>query len=572
MTEINNNVANSEEEDNGYLRKFTNDVDGGRSLLCLRLLRCLNTSMPSENSIIRQLSTSSSKQEPLLRLSLFEGIPPFIIFYKRPKKSDVLVKKPPNGYKNSFKWCQTTLLSHIMKRTLKTSHFELVPETSNWLAYYGKHLHTSEYKLLNYWQRVNHFPADFHIGRKDRLWQHLLEAGYQHCMPFTYILPKDFPQLREYLKDSKKHVILKPPASARGRGIQIVSKIEEVPTDIPLVAQRYVDNPLIINGYKFDLRLYVYVASLDPLRIYIRKDGLVRFASVKLIENDYDNPYQQLTNFSLNKLAKKNGVQDARSDLKWTLDKFREFVTKENRCWETLWTKIKDIAAKSIVSCLPYVLKQQAAYCEYPFLNRELFGMDILVDSNFEPYILEMNISPSMQTATEEDVAVKASLISDVLNMWRMQFIHDDDLETADLSYRSKPIPIHKNEEHLKKEIENCSFFLNTSKISPSILSHLTDADLRYLIDFEDEFALRGSFELIFPAVATIEQYLQSMETTYPNLLLTAWISLAEDDRLLGIERLKSAAALGAHFSETNGGIAESTESTETETSGIVDL
>ncbi|KAI6214964.1 hypothetical protein M3Y94_00330000 [Aphelenchoides besseyi] len=199
--------------------------------------------------------------------------------------------------------------------------------------------------------------------------------------------------------------------------------------------------------------------------------------------------------------------------------------------------------------------------------------MDILVDSNFEPYILEMNISPSMQTATEEDVAVKASLISDVLNMWRMQFIHDDDIETADLSYRSKPIPIHKTEEHVKKEIENCNFFLNTSKISPSILSHLTDADLRYLIDFEDEFALRGSFELVFPAVDTIAQYLQSMETTYPNLLLTAWISLAEDDRVLGIERLKSAAATGAHFSETNGDVAESAESTETETtSGIADL
>lgn len=42
----------------------------------------------------------------------------------------------------------------------------------------------------------------------------------------------------------------------------------------------YIERPLIINSAKFDLRLYVYLTSLDPLRIYLYNDGLVRFASV----------------------------------------------------------------------------------------------------------------------------------------------------------------------------------------------------------------------------------------------------------------------------------------------------
>jgi tubulin polyglutamylase TTLL4 len=77
-----------------------------------------------------------------------------------------------------------------------------------------------------------------------------------------------------------RHIILKPPASARGTGISIISKYSEVPTKTPLIAQHYIESPLTINNSKFDLRIYVYVPSLDPLRVYVYDEGLVRFASV----------------------------------------------------------------------------------------------------------------------------------------------------------------------------------------------------------------------------------------------------------------------------------------------------
>ena len=44
---------------------------------------------------------------------------------------------------------------------------------------------------------------------------------------------------------------------------------------------RYLADPFLINGSKFDLRVYVYVSSYDPLTIYVFREGLTRFATCK---------------------------------------------------------------------------------------------------------------------------------------------------------------------------------------------------------------------------------------------------------------------------------------------------
>ena len=70
------------------------------------------------------------------------------------------------------------------------------------------------------------------------------------------------------------------------------------------VISRYLDNPLLIQGHKFDLRLYIVVTCYDPLRIYIYREGLVRFASEKYQNTDLasqEAKFTHLTNYSINK-------------------------------------------------------------------------------------------------------------------------------------------------------------------------------------------------------------------------------------------------------------------------------
>ena len=46
-----------------------------------------------------------------------------------------------------------------------------------------------------------------------------------------------------------------------------------------LLVQRYISNPLLLGGFKFDMRVYAAATCLDPLRLYVFEDGLARLAT-----------------------------------------------------------------------------------------------------------------------------------------------------------------------------------------------------------------------------------------------------------------------------------------------------
>ena len=81
-------------------------------------------------------------------------------------------------------------------------------------------------------------------------------------------------------KESKTVWIVKPIGLSRGRGIFLTDN----PMDLPAkdnsgrgyLVQRYIAAPYLIRGRKFDLRVYLLITGVDPLKLYIYKDGFIR--------------------------------------------------------------------------------------------------------------------------------------------------------------------------------------------------------------------------------------------------------------------------------------------------------
>lgn len=117
------------------------------------------------------------------------------------------------------------------------------------MGVWGKHMKSPCFRTLRSYQKMNHIPGTFQLGRKDRIWRNLQTQMSRHgkkefsFMPHTYILPQDlrrFKRLWPRYEQKNTKWIIKPPASARGTGIKVVNKWTQIPKRKPLIVQKWV--------------------------------------------------------------------------------------------------------------------------------------------------------------------------------------------------------------------------------------------------------------------------------------------------------------------------------------------
>ncbi|GJQ80119.1 hypothetical protein Trydic_g19400 [Trypoxylus dichotomus] len=524
-------------------------------------VECSKESIKESRAVPESLNqTGAGDSSPCwpLRESLFPHIPPYINFntFDAQARYDL-----PQGRRH-LKWKLSTITPILVRKTLQNTGFLLVRKSNEWLGTWGKHMKSPLFKMLKEEQKLNHFPGTFQLGRKDRIWRNLqklmLRFGQKEFgfMPQTFVLPQDLKLLKQTWVNKNgsgdEIFIIKPPASARGVGIRVINKWTQLPKKTAIVVQRYISNPYLINGSKFDLRLYVLVTSFNPLRIYLYPDGLARFASAKYSDSvkDLKDRYMHLTNYSINKLSSQytaNEDANACQGHKWTLSKLWEFMEMEGVDTKTLWKNLENLVIKTIICGESPI----TTLCKENLMSRynsyELFGVDVLLDDRLKPWLLEVNISPSLHSASPLDAHVKGPLVKALFDM--AQFHLPTRLgKTANLSccfdaklYTLELTKKEKNKQTFFSQIDSREAYLD------DILVTLTGDDVRHLTQAEDELTVAGPFKKIFPTSQT-HRFLHFMETRYYNRLFDAWENRYERNRKPGIEILQGLCSHKIHL------------------------
>lgn len=287
-------------------------------------------------------------------------------------------------------------------------------------------------------QCINYFPDSSETFRKDTLTENInLYAEkypwlFSDILPKSWNLPKQYKEFIAFLEDhqeeqAKQYFIIKENDEQRGVGIRVTDDPKgELTSASDVVVSKYIGNPLLVDGCKFDFRIHVLVASLEPFTVYVHHEGLMRMASV-FYENpskaNRDNLYMHLTNLSLNKFNE-NSVHtglsgdsflpsDCEGKLLRSFDTFIAGVEKmkakgDNRAdIHKMLKQMDDLIGKVLIASYPdmkanyekqfgkittwgesHGQKNSASQCF------QVLGFDIMFDEHYKPWFIEVNHNP----------------------------------------------------------------------------------------------------------------------------------------------------------------------------------
>ncbi|XP_037359732.1 tubulin polyglutamylase TTLL5 isoform X7 [Talpa occidentalis] len=466
-------------------------------------------------------------------------------------------------------------------RSILTAHgfHEVHPSSTDYnLMWTGSHLKPFLLRTLSEAQKVNHFPRSYELTRKDRLYKNIIRMQHTHgfkafhILPQTFLLPAEYAEFCNSYSKDRGPWIVKPVASSRGRGVYLINNPNQISLEENILVSRYINNPLLIDDFKFDVRLYVLVTSYDPLVIYLYEEGLARFATVRYDQGvkNIRNQFMHLTNYSVNK---KSGdyvscddpeVEDYGN--KWSMSAMLRYLKQEGRDTTALMAHVEDLIIKTIISAELAIATACKTFVPHRSSCFELYGFDVLIDSSLKPWLLEVNLSPSLACDAPLDLKIKASMISDMFTV--VGFVCQDPSQRASTrpvyptfeSSRRNPFqkpqrarPLSASDAEMKNLVGSAREKV-PGKLGGSVLG-LSMEEIRVLRRVKEENDRRGGFIRIFPTSETWEIYGSYLEhKTSMNYMLATRLfqdRLAADGTTeLKVESMNSKAKLHAALYE----------------------
>ena len=329
-------------------------------------------------------------------------------------------------------------------------------------------------------------------------------------IPETYLYPEQkkeiYNKFHNYQYDPKDVWLFKPAKDSFARGIEIIKNYKEIENAKfkNFLISRYVMNPMLIRNKKFDMRAYILVTGMNPLKIYFYRDGYVKIPvkDFNLDPKDIKDGCIHITTSDTNLVCFDGKEYKYDTDIYDEPSNFWSYVFFERYChryginYTDIMEQMKDIFIKTFISLnsdfLELINKKK-------YKDRNLFqiyGLDLMIDDNYKVKLLELNRNPSMRGGHAVADYIYENIIADTLNIVGIvPFAHDETQEPMD-----KDIYIYDN---------------ITEEIVDDCLCEFTRP--------------RGVYELIYPLKDNINKYKKYYEKILPESELL-WSKLLESN------------------------------------------
>jgi hypothetical protein len=229
-------------------------------------------------------------------------------------------------------------------------------------------------------------PAKKHICGKYKLnridiWKNVKQKYgidiADKIFPRTYIFPED---IDDIMRDPNKHFILKRKWGSYRKGVKLFDSKEEIwkEKDNFHMGQVYIKNPLLVDGFKFDIRVFMVTFCGKGSFLYTKAYNVYtkkRF--------NYDSMDREE---KINQCFGPDSFYDE-YNLPRTTDQLANRTNIDiDNIWKVLVEKLKIVLDSTVPLC-----------CDGDIGNYNIYGLDVELLDNLDPMIIEINKSPSME-------------------------------------------------------------------------------------------------------------------------------------------------------------------------------
>ncbi|XP_026480178.1 LOW QUALITY PROTEIN: tubulin polyglutamylase TTLL6-like [Ctenocephalides felis] len=262
-----------------------------------------------------------------------------------------------------------------------------------WTHQYPFTVYKNLVKNLKWHQKVNHFPGCGYFTNK----VDLSTTGVDF-MPKSFRIPDDVDELKIYAKENPEYKFI-----VKGnmhRNIEIVDVDEIDLTKNTTFIQRFVDNPYLVDGHKFDMGVYTVITSVDPLRVYIYNgDVLFRYCS---------HPYHPFNASDLDQYViaedylptwEVPSLKVYYNEFGYSMrDSFDAYVKNKGgdprKVWEQVERSLRDILVLKEEKMKTVTKRFKSTHNFF-----ELYRFDFGLDENLNVFLMEANMSPNLSPA-----------------------------------------------------------------------------------------------------------------------------------------------------------------------------